>query len=87
MSDLKSLLQEKLKENRPKLSTSSIRTYISILSNLYKKLNGEGNIEWFNKEDDEILKHLDDKNDQTRKTTLSALFVLRSEERRVGKEC
>ena len=76
MSDLKLLLQEKIKENRPKLSTSSIRTYISILSNLYKKLNGEGNIEWFNKEDDEILKHLDDKNDQTRKTTLSALFIL-----------
>ena len=76
MSDLKSLLQEKIKENRPKLSTSSMRTYISILSNLYKKLNGEGNIEWFNKEGDEILKYLDDKNDQTRKTTLSALFVL-----------
>ena len=76
MSDLKSLLQEKIKENRPKLSTSSMRTYISILSNLYKKLNGEGNIEWFNKEGDEILKYLDDKNNQTRKTTLSALFVL-----------
>ena len=76
MSDLKSLLQEKIKQNRPKLSTSSMRTYISILSNLYKKLNGEGNIEWYNKEDDEILKYLNDKNDQTRKTTLSALFVL-----------
>ena len=76
MSDLKSLLQEKIKENRPKLSTSSMRTYISILSNLYKKLNGEGNIEWFHKEGDEILKYLDNKNDQTRKTTLSALFVL-----------
>ena len=76
MSDLKSLLQEKIKENRPNLSSSSVKTYISILSNLYKKLNGDGNIEWFNKEDDEILKHLDDKNDQTRKTTLSALFIL-----------
>ena len=76
MSDLKSLLQEKIKENRPKLSTSSMRTYISILSNLYKKLNGEGNIEWFHKEGDEILKYLDNKNDQTRKTMLSALFVL-----------
>ena len=76
MSDLKSLLQEKIKQNRPKLSTSSMRTYISILSNLYKKMKGEGNIEWFERENNEILKYLDDKNDQTSKTILSALFVL-----------
>ena len=76
MSDLKQLLQEKLKENRPNLSTSSVKTYTSILSNLYKKLNGEGNIEWFKKEHIEILKYLDDKNDQTGKTTLSSLFIL-----------
>ena len=76
MSDLKSLLQEKIKENRPNLSSSSVKTYISILSNLYKKLNGDGNIEWFERENNEILKYLDDKNDQTRKTTLSALFIL-----------
>ena len=76
MSDLKSLLQEKIKENRPNLGPSSIKTYISILSNLYKKLNGDGNIEWFERENDEILKYLDDKNNQTQKTTLSALFVL-----------
>ena len=76
MSDLKSLLQEKIKENRPNLGPSSIKTYISILSNLYKKLNGNGNIEWFERENDEILKYLDDKNNQTQKTTLSALFVL-----------
>ena len=76
MSDLKSLLQEKIKENRPNLGTSSIKTYISILSNLYKKLNGDGNIQWFERENNEILKYLDDKNDQTRKTTLSALFIL-----------
>ena len=76
MSDLKLLLQEKIKENRPNLSSSSVKTYISILSNLYKKLNGDGNIEWFERENNEILKYLDDKNDQTRKTTLSSLFIL-----------
>ena len=76
MSDLKSLLQEKIKENRPNLGPSSIKTYISILSNLYKKLNGDGNIEWFERENDEILKYLDEKNNQTQKTTLAALFVL-----------
>ena len=67
MSDLKSLLQEKIKQNRPNLGTSSVKTYISILSNLYKK---------FERENNEILKYLDDKNDQTQKTTLSALFIL-----------
>ena len=76
MSDLKSLLQEEIKENRPHLSSSSVKTYISILSNLYKKLNGEGDIEWFIKENNKILKSLDNKNDQTQKTTLSALFIL-----------
>ena len=76
MSDLKALLQEKIKENRPNLSTSSVKTYISILSNLYKKLNGEGNIEWFKKEPEKILRHLEEKNDQTKKTNLSALFIL-----------
>ena len=76
MSDLKALLQEKIKENRPNLSTSSVKTYISILSNLYKKLNGEENIEWFKKEPDKILKYLEEKNDQTKKTNLSALFIL-----------
>ena len=76
MSDLKALLQEKIKENRPNLSTSSVKTYISILSNLYKKLNGEGNIEWFKEEPEKILKYLEEKNDQTKKTNLSALFIL-----------
>ena len=76
MSDLKIILQNKLKENRSSLSTSSIRTYVSILTNLYKKMKGEGNIEWFERENNEILKYLDDKNDQTSKTILSALFVL-----------
>ena len=75
MSDLKILLQEKLKETRPNLSTSSVKTYISILSNMYKKnLNGEGNIEWFNKESNQILKSLEEKNDQTKKTNLSASY-------------
>ena len=76
MSDLKLLLQEKIKENRPKLSTSSVKTYISILSNLYKKLKGDGKIEWFNKESNQILKCLEEKNGQTKKTNLSALFIL-----------
>ena len=75
MSDIKTLLQEKLKETRSSLSPSSIRTYVSILSNLYKKMDGEGNLDFFKRYTD-ILKHLEDKNNQTRKTSLSALFIL-----------
>ena len=75
MSDIKTLLQEKLKETRSSLSQSSIRTYVSILSNLYKKMDGEGNLDFFKRYTD-ILKHLEDKNNQTRKTSLSALFIL-----------
>ena len=75
MSDIKSLLQDKLKENRSTLSPSSIRTYVSILSNLYKKMDGEGSLDFFKRYTD-ILKHLEDKNNQTRKTSLSSLFIL-----------
>ena len=75
MSDLKTLLQDKLKETRNTLSPSSIRTYVSILSNLYKKMDGEGSLDFYKRYTD-ILKHLEDKNNQTRKTTLSALFIL-----------
>ena len=76
MSDLKIILQNKLKENRSSLSTSSIRTYVSILTNLYKKMKGDGNLEWFKTKSNDILEHLEDKNDQSKKTTLSSLFIL-----------
>ena len=76
MSDLKLILQNKLKENRPNLSDSSLRTYVSILTNLNKKLNGENTIDWFKKEHNQILIYLEEKNDQTKKTTLSSLFIL-----------
>ena len=76
MSDLKIILQNKLKENRSSLSTSSIRTYVSILTNLYKKMKGEGDLEWFKTKSNDILEHLEDKNDQSKKTTLSSLFIL-----------
>ena len=65
----------KLKEQRPNLSTSSLKTYVSILYNLKKKLDGEDNLKFFD-EDEQILDFLKDKEPQTRKTSLSALFVL-----------
>jgi ribosomal protein L18 len=68
-------ITESLKQNRPNLSASSLKTYSSVLRNLQKNMKGEG-IEWFSNNDKDILEYLKDKTPQTKKTTLSALFVL-----------
>ena len=39
-------------------------------------MDGNGNIDFFKMKYNDILKHLEDKNNQTRKTTLSSLFIL-----------
>jgi integrase len=69
-------ITEELKKNRPNLSTSSLKTYSSVLRNLLKNMNGSGDIDWFSKNDKDILEYLEEKTPQTKKTTLSALFVL-----------
>ena len=76
MVDIKQILHDEIVKNRQNLGVSSIKTYISILSNLNKKMNGDPNLEWFQTDHVKILDYLDDKNDQTKKTTLSALFIL-----------
>jgi hypothetical protein len=68
-------ITEALKFNRPNLSASSLKTYSSVLRNLQKNMLGSG-IEWFSDNDADILEYLKDKTAQTKKTTLSALFVL-----------
>ena len=77
MSTFKSKISAKIQLNRPKLSTSSLRTYISVLFNISKQLNPENDsIDWFNDNDLEIMNFLENKTSQTKKTSLSALFVL-----------
>ena len=76
MVDMKQILHDEIVKNRQNLGVSSIKTYISILSNLNKKMNGDQNLEWFQKDHVNILDYLDEKNDQTKKTTLSALYIL-----------
>jgi 2-hydroxy-3-keto-5-methylthiopentenyl-1-phosphate phosphatase len=68
-------ITEELKKNRPNLSVSSLKTYSSVLKNLQKNMNGNG-FEWFSNNDRDIIDYLKDKTPQTKKTTLSALFVL-----------
>ena len=76
MSNLKDLLEKKIVEKRPKLGASSIKTYLSILTNIHKNLKGAGNIEWFSDSYKTILDYLEGMNEQTKKTNLSALYVL-----------
>jgi site-specific recombinase XerD len=68
-------ITEAIQKNRPNLSASSLKTYSSVLRNLQKNMKGEG-LEWFSNNDRDILEYLKDKTPQTKKTTLSALFVL-----------
>jgi len=84
MDSLKILIHDKIKENRPKLSESSIKTYISTLFNLHKHLNLKSStnttttnttLAFFNDEKP-ILNYLVDKPPQSRKSILSALYIL-----------
>ena len=71
-------ISKRLRENRPELSDSTLKTYTSILKTLYRKLFGESeNINFKNFEKwNEIKNYLSDKPISTKKTTYSALFVL-----------
>ena len=69
-------LREYLAKEKPNLSASSITTYNSILSNLYKKVYGDETIQLDKfKETEPILKYLQDIPFNKRKTILSALLL------------
>ena len=65
-------------EKRPNISKSSLKTYESIIRNLYKKVfeDEEYNLEKFDKNTDKVLKYLKDLPSNKRKTILSALVVI-----------
>ena len=81
MQDLKTEISKQIAEKRPKLGASSIKTYISILSNIYKAMDGDGGIDFYFENVKKILEYLETKPDPTKKTSLSALFVLSGEPR------
>jgi len=77
-------LKEYIHQQRPSLSASSLTTYNSILSNLYKKIFGEipkeqKDFDKFN-ETEKFIHFLKDIDPSKRKTTLSALVVLTDNE-------
>jgi hypothetical protein len=76
MSDLKDKLLAEFKEKRPNLSQSSLKTYVSILTSLCKKMEGENCVTFF-KNHKKIIEHIEQmEKPQSKKTALSALFVL-----------
>ena len=73
MSDLK----QELINNRPNLNLNSLKTYISILWNLSKRINAEiNNVDDVINNIDVINKHVENINWKTRKTIYSALIAL-----------
>jgi len=71
-------LKELIKTKRSNLTEGSIKTYISMLTNLYKKINNnkEFDHKFFISNPNEVINHLKDKEPKNRKTILSALVVL-----------
>lgn len=68
-----------IKNNRPKLSEGSIKTYVSMITNLYKQIHGKEkdfDYSYFLKNADEVIEHLKNKEPKNRKTILSALVVV-----------
>ncbi len=84
--DLKQILGEQLKTNRPNLSQSSLRTYVSTLANLPKRCKIEGgsheiNLKWYEDNANKIMDDLTELTPNKHKSVLSALFILTGNEK------
>lgn len=73
-------METAIKSNKPSISASSLKTYMSVLKSLYfkkhdKKASPDINIHWFDNQD-EIIELLADKPASSRKTTYAALIAI-----------
>jgi hypothetical protein len=69
-------VKEHIHSKRPTLSASSVTTYASILKNLYKRVFGEGDVDFAKFDNtDKVLEFLKDMPSNRRKTILSALVI------------
>jgi hypothetical protein len=74
-------MEDVIKSNKPNISASTLKTYMSLLRSLYFKKHEKGSeikTEWFN-DQDEIMKLLEDKAASSRKTTYAALIAITKE--------
>ena len=70
-------LAKLITERRPKLSTSSVKTYASTLNNLFKKVHPSTDFDVKLLDDtDKVLNHIKEVPASKRKSILSALVVL-----------
>jgi hypothetical protein len=70
-------IKDYIKKKRSTLSDSSLTTYASVLKSLYKKIFGEGKIDWDKFENTKtVLDFLKDIPPNRRKTILSALVII-----------
>lgn len=78
---MNNIIKEKLRENRPNLSESSLTTYTSTIKNLYKNVfeNEEFNLRNF-EDNAKVLNFLKNVPSNKRKSILSALVVLTNDE-------
>jgi 23S rRNA pseudoU1915 N3-methylase RlmH len=75
---MSSILKDKILKERPNLSPNTVKTYTSVLTSLHRKVfEKEMKLDDFN-DVDKIMKALKDKAPSSRKTTLSALYILTS---------
>lgn len=75
-------LGKRIRENRPNITDSSVKTYVSILSNLYYRVHERDqpiDMSFFRNEK-RILELLKDKTPQSRKTVLAAIVVLNGQD-------
>ena len=77
MNDLKELIIKELKEKRPHITESSVKTYVSNLVSINKKLNGKHELDFYH-HTAPILKYIEEEMNslQTKKTLLSALYII-----------
>ena len=76
---------EQLKNNRPNLTSSSLKSYESTLRTLFKNLDGEGNpVEFFINEQPKVIKFLDTYTPLKRKLRLASLVSLTSHQPQVA---
>ena len=72
-------IKDQIQKNRPKISASSIRTYSSIVSNLYKKVADKDSLDgikgYFESNVKKVLDFLKDTPSNKRKTILASLVV------------
>ena len=76
MNNFKKEIEDRLKQRRPNLTPSSLKTYVSILFNISKKIDPENTELSFFEKPEPIMDLLEPLPPASRKTKLSALFVI-----------